>query len=396
MKILKNLVYFDRGFCFLTAFLLALGFGLDQSMANSDAHARLVDETKVQAKTQNSWTNPSQSENQEEQEVNPLSFEAKILATGPLKSHQMVELEINANLKSGFKAYVDQFKLTAQNPTYIDFVALNPFPTFKFFDRFSNQNKVGVRDQFKISSALKIPTVLESYPEKLTLSLTYQACTETYCLFPKDIYFEVPVTWEKTFFETRWPEQANNEIDMFWTLIFAAAILFAIVGILLIRPSRLRLKKLTWISIWIALLIFGFLLSTSYWSNLKYLSNFADPRPRISWIPYTEEILQTALTSGKPVFIELFATWCSPCLQMKDEVFTDLSVIYETDQFVALKLDATEESEVLKQFKRNYQIDSLPAVIFFDKTGKRLPTEDLFSYESAENFVSRLRRVESK
>ena len=70
----------------------------------------------------------------------------------------------------------------------------------------------------------------------------------------------------------------------------------------------------------------------------------------------------------KPVVIDVFATWCGPCMDMKpvfEEVATSLQDSYT---FATLNVDEARELAI------RYGITSIPTLIFMDK-GKVLGKE---------------------
>lgn len=394
MKILKFLLFFISKPSMLAVASLLLCISLDQSLASThQTKDQLNDNWPLNSENTNTGFDKSKSDKNSDEtfdEADPLQISAKLKSDRSLKSHQIVELEIKGVLKPEFKAYVDQFKLTSVNPPYISVLGLNIYPQFQFFDRFSKQNRLGAKNEFAISAALQIPTVLESYPNNLDFNLTYQACTETYCLFPKDVSLKIPVKWEKSFYEAHWPEK-NEPIEYVMWITIALSVI-GLIG-LLRRKIFYNYKAAKLILFVLIGIISLFAVSSFVFMNNKWLRNFGwlAPKTEINWQPYTNETFKAAMQSGKPVFIELFATWCSPCLQMKEEVFTDPQVIEESKNYVALKLDATESSELIENFKTTYQIQSLPAILFFNKDGTRMSEADLRQFEDAEKFKNRLK-----
>jgi len=57
-----------------------------------------------------------------------------------------------------------------------------------------------------------------------------------------------------------------------------------------------------------------------------------------------ERAFAEARTSGKPVFVDTWATWCHSCLALKAEVLTDPALGRFSDAFVWLSLDVERES----------------------------------------------------
>lgn len=81
-----------------------------------------------------------------------------------------------------------------------------------------------------------------------------------------------------------------------------------------------------------------------------------------------KEALETAKKAKKPLFVDVYATWCGPCKQMAATAFVDpeVSTFYNTN-FVSLKLDGEKNDgpEVMSK----YGITAYPTLLYFDASG---------------------------
>lgn len=91
---------------------------------------------------------------------------------------------------------------------------------------------------------------------------------------------------------------------------------------------------------------------------------------------YTQALAASAKTK-KPVFIDVYATWCGPCSQLKRKTFTDKAVgDYFNKNFICFSIDGeTEEGKLLR---RIYNIDSYPTLLITDASGKLLTRTEGF------------------
>ncbi|MGH9763020.1 MAG: cytochrome c biogenesis protein CcdA, partial [Blastocatellia bacterium] len=117
----------------------------------------------------------------------------------------------------------------------------------------------------------------------------------------------------------------------------------------------------------------------------------------IEWQPYSEQALQTARTSGKPVIIDVYADWCIPCKELDKRTFTDAAVKKEADKFVMLKLNLTTKtpgSEIARAVD-TYHIPGVPTVVFIDSSGQVANGLTLQEFEKPDEFIGRMKKLAS-
>lgn len=78
----------------------------------------------------------------------------------------------------------------------------------------------------------------------------------------------------------------------------------------------------------------------------------------------SKEQFETMKQSGVPALVDFWATWCGPCKRIAP-VIEELGAEYEGRANVA-KVDVEEVDEVAVDF----QVTSIPTLIFLDKEGK--------------------------
>ncbi|HEX4925600.1 MAG TPA: protein-disulfide reductase DsbD [Bdellovibrionales bacterium] len=103
-------------------------------------------------------------------------------------------LKIAIELAPHHKAYTDMFKLRWVGPDTVKLGTHKVSPTFKFTDKFSKKEREAVKDKSEMTAALEIPEGFTLGEHKGTVELTYQACSEEYCLFPKTLNLDFPFT----------------------------------------------------------------------------------------------------------------------------------------------------------------------------------------------------------
>ncbi len=81
-----------------------------------------------------------------------------------------------------------------------------------------------------------------------------------------------------------------------------------------------------------------------------------------------EEALALAKKNKKPLFVDVWATWCGPCKYMAATAFKDERVAdFYNEKFVNLKLDGEKNDG--PEVMRKYQISAYPTLLYFNAEG---------------------------
>ena len=82
-----------------------------------------------------------------------------------------------------------------------------------------------------------------------------------------------------------------------------------------------------------------------------------------------EEVKSLAVKTGKPIFIDVYTTWCGPCKRLSKEVFVvDEVADYFNKNFINYQVDA-ERGEGIR-LSRVYRVMAYPTLLFTDANGK--------------------------
>lgn len=122
--------------------------------------------------------------------------------------------------------------------------------------------------------------------------------------------------------------------------------------------------KTTFIIGLMAILVFGL------YSFKKSKVDFeADTAAGIQFFKGTfKEALEKATIENKPIFLDLYATWCGPCKTLKKTTFKDTEVgAYFNQHFINLAIDG--ETPEGKKLIQKYDVRSYPSLFILDSKG---------------------------
>ena len=89
---------------------------------------------------------------------------------------------------------------------------------------------------------------------------------------------------------------------------------------------------------------------------------------KIAWQTNFESAMAQAKKSGKPMFVDFYATWCGPCKALDATVFPDPRVVKASRSYVMVKVDGDKRADLIKK----YNVEGYPSMGFFSPSGKLL------------------------
>jgi thiol:disulfide interchange protein DsbD len=122
------------------------------------------------------------------------------------------------------------------------------------------------------------------------------------------------------------------------------------------------------------------------------LGSWAFRGPGVTWQPYSDQLLRTAKQEQKPVVIDFYATWCSPCRELDEITFHHPEVVnLAAKGFVMVKVDLTQKGNpVHVRLLSEYGVKGVPTVVFLDGRGNECRNLRLVDYLPPEQFLSRM------
>ncbi len=106
----------------------------------------------------------------------------------------------------------------------------------------------------------------------------------------------------------------------------------------------------------------------------------------LSW----QELILKAQEADKPIFVDVYTSWCAPCKRMETSVFSNANVAdYVNRTYLSIRLDA--EKEKSHGFFTRFHPGAYPSFYWLDKDGRLLSTES--GYLPADNFLNRCREA---
>jgi len=81
-----------------------------------------------------------------------------------------------------------------------------------------------------------------------------------------------------------------------------------------------------------------------------------------------KEVLEKAKQTNKPIFVDVYTSWCGPCKKMSKDIFPieEVGKVYNTN-FVCYQMDA-EKGEGIAVAKK-YEVMSYPTYLFIKSDG---------------------------
>jgi thiol:disulfide interchange protein DsbD len=184
-------------------------------------------------------------------------------------------------------------------------------------------------------------------------------------IFALSFYYAKPLIahfeWARFFFER--PHASELAI----TVVAALVLLLAAMKVSSAQAELENARRHTW-----ARFLRGFsivpLSVLALWLTLWALKAFPVVEQAVRWEKSWDVARERVVRENKPLLVDVWADWCASCREMDVALWSRSDVAdLVNEEFVALKLDFSEESEESKELVKVWNLGGLPAVGFFAK-----------------------------
>jgi thiol:disulfide interchange protein DsbD len=114
--------------------------------------------------------------------------------------------------------------------------------------------------------------------------------------------------------------------------------------------------------------------------------------PGVEWKPYSEDLLASSRRQRRPVIIDFYAEWCSPCVALDQQTFHDPKIADRARRgFTMIKVDLTRDNDPkLKTLLATYDVKGVPTIVFIGSDGLERKELRLVDFLPPAQFLSRM------
>jgi thiol:disulfide interchange protein DsbD len=117
------------------------------------------------------------------------------------------------------------------------------------------------------------------------------------------------------------------------------------------------------------------------------------PFERVRNVAELDAAVAKAAAQGKPVMLDFYADWCTACLEMEHETFSDPQVQSQLSKAVLLQADVTLNSDDDRALLARFKLFGPPGILFFDPQGREIPDAQVVGFQKAPDFLLSLKKA---
>ncbi|WP_290676073.1 protein-disulfide reductase DsbD [Aquabacterium sp.] len=117
------------------------------------------------------------------------------------------------------------------------------------------------------------------------------------------------------------------------------------------------------------------------------------PFERVRTVAELDAALALAKAQGKPVMLDFYADWCTSCLEMERETFSDPQVQAHLKGAVVLQADVTVNTADDRALLQRFKLFGPPGIIFFDAQGQERTAAQVVGFQKPQDFLRSLQQA---
>lgn len=142
----------------------------------------------------------------------------------------------------------------------------------------------------------------------------------------------------------------------------------------------------------------AFALSGAVRGKLLHMPSCISPSSQFAreaeyWNDSYEKAKLEAKQSGKPIFVDFRADWCSICKELEHTAFKEPKISVLFKKMILLKVDATNPNDDVKALLERYKVVGLPTLLVLDKDGNELTSLRMVGSVTTEQLEKNLRKA---
>jgi len=114
---------------------------------------------------------------------------------------------------------------------------------------------------------------------------------------------------------------------------------------------------------------------------------------RIKSLQDLEQAVAQAGASGRGAMFDFYADWCVECKRMERNTFPDPAVAALLGRMDLLQADVTANDAIDQALMQAFGVIGPPAILFFDRSGKEMPSYRLVGYFTPDEFAGHLEQA---
>jgi thiol:disulfide interchange protein DsbD len=115
--------------------------------------------------------------------------------------------------------------------------------------------------------------------------------------------------------------------------------------------------------------------------------------PAFERVRTLDELERRLKAEGRPAMLDFYADWCVTCKEMERDTFADARVAARLSQMLLLQADVTANTDADKALLKRFRLFGPPGIIFFDATGREVPSARVIGFQPPERFLEVLERA---